>query len=165
MKNTNAVLLFLLMLTSCASLKHQHTSKINPNYKALSKWDNDTLEYIKYNFYKNQKFYVDKPLKDLFNDLETNILYYTPSSMINPMDKSDGVSFAVTYTKNNMDSQNHSSIPIPTVVKLIVEFKEFYYYDDALKLRKIDPEWGKAQEDFYKDFTIKEIYLYIPETE
>lgn len=61
----------------------------NPNYKELSFFKNDTLEYVKQNFYENLQF-IGKPLKALFNDLETEIIDFTPSSLFNPIDKSEG---------------------------------------------------------------------------
>ena len=84
---------------------------------------------------------------------------------MNPMDKSDGVALSFNYTKYNKDTLNNTPIRIPTAVDLIVKFNELYLYNDAIKLLKREPDWGKAQEDFYKEFTIKEIYIYIPETE
>jgi len=169
MKNTYFVLAFLmLILWSCAPLKQSSKIKYEPNllYKELSSFGDDTLEYVKQNFYENQQYYVGKPAHTLFRDLETDIITYTIPSLFNPMDKSDGVHLTIRYNKN-LESQHKAITSTQTVVKLIVKFEERYVYDDALKLydRNAKIKWGKAQEDFYKDFTIKEIFLYVPEIE
>lgn len=81
----------IIILGSCASVRHKQTlmEESNPNYKELSFFKNDTLEYVKQNFYENLQF-IGKPLKALFNDLETEIIDFTPSSLFNPIDKSEG---------------------------------------------------------------------------
>lgn len=138
----------------------------NPEYKDLSSFNNDTLEYVKTNFYENQQFYVGKPLIVLFNDLETDIVNFTPNSLWNPMDKSDGVSLTVRYTKH-VESHNKSVTHVPAATNIIIKFTEHYTYKDALGLcdRNTEIDWCKAQEDFYKDFIVKEIFIYIPEPE
>ena len=62
-------------------------------------------------------------------------------------------------------SQNKSTGYVPTYVDLIVKFTDQYLYDDALELYDSNAEikWGKAQEDFYKNFIVKEIFIYVPE--
>ncbi len=160
MRKTNYLLMLLIIiLGSCASLKQskETTYPPNPNYKDLESFNNDTLEYVKANFYENQEFYVGKPLKVLFDDLEARIVSFTISSMINPIEKSDGVSLTIRYTKYEEEKTKY--------MKLIIKFDQLYDYDDALELydSSADPNWGEAQEDFYKDFIVKEIFIYVPE--
>ena len=167
MRKTNYLLILLIIiLGSCASLKQskETTYPSNPNYKDLESFKNDTLEYVKTNFFENQEFYVGKPLKVLFDDLEGDIIYFNINSLFNPMDKADGVSLAIR-NKRHVESQNKSTGYVPTIVKLIVKFTDLYLYNDALELydSSADPNWGKAQKDFYKDFIVKEIYIYVPE--
>ncbi len=111
---------------------------------------------------KNQQFYVGKPVKVLLDDLEADIVNFTPNSLWNPMDKSNGVSLTVRYSM--LAGANKL---MPAATQIIVKFTDYYAFDDAVKLSDLNAEinWGKAQEDFYKDFTIKEIFLYVPEIE
>jgi len=167
MRKTNYLLILLIIiLGSCASLKQSNDAIYppNPNYKDLESFNNDTLEYVKANFYENQEFYVGKPLKVLFDDLEGDIIYFTPSSLINAINNSDGVSLTIR-NKRHVVSQNKSTGYVPTYVDLIVKFTDQYLYDDALELYDSNAEikWGKAQEDFYKNFIVKEIFIYVPE--
>ena len=101
MKKIIFVFSILPILTGCAILGHKQftVKESNPDYKTLNAFESDTLEYVKYNFYKNQQFYTGKPLSVLFNDLEANIVHFTPSHLFNPMDKSDADSFTISYTK------------------------------------------------------------------
>jgi sulfur transfer complex TusBCD TusB component (DsrH family) len=160
MKTNNILtLIMVIVLGSCVSIKTNKPTMLshNPNYKELKSLNNDTLRYVKYNFYENQHFYTGKSLKVLFNDLEARIVSFTISSMINPIEKSDGVSLTIRYTKYEEEKTNY--------MKLIIKFDQLYDYDDALELydSSADPNWGKAQEDFYKDFIVKEIFIYVPE--
>jgi len=162
------VILLILVLGSCASIKQiSSTMNVsNPHYKDLNSFNYDTLEYVKTNFYENQQFYVGKPVKVLLDDLEAEIVNFTPNSLWNPMDKSDGVSLTVRYTKH-VESHNKSVTHIPTATNIIIKFTELYSRASTRELKDyaLDINWGKAQEDFYKDFTIKEIFLYVPEIE
>ncbi|GAO28432.1 hypothetical protein [Geofilum rubicundum] len=165
MKKLNSLLILLIfVLGSCATIKQKSSTRniSNPQYKDLNSFNYDTLEYIKTNFYENQQFYVGKPVKVLLDDLEADIVNFTPNSLWNPMDKSNGVSLTVRYTM--LAGENKL---IPAATQIIVKFTDLYAYDDAVELSDLNPEinWGKAQEDFYKDFTIKEIFLYVPEIE
>lgn len=167
MKKRNCLLILLIfVLGSCVSIKQSsRTMNVpNPHYKDLISFNKDTLTYVKTNFYQNQQFYVGKPVEVLLDDLEVDIFHFTPSSLFNPMDKSNGVSLTIRYT-TYVEQSDKSLIENPTIVDLIVKFTELYLYDDALELSdlKADINWGKAQEDFYKDFIIKEIFIYIPE--
>ncbi|GAO27926.1 hypothetical protein [Geofilum rubicundum] len=169
MKKLNSlVILLIFVLGSCATIKQKSSARntSNPQYKALNSFSYDTLEYIKTNFYENQQFYVGKPVKVLLDDLEADIVNFTPNSLWNPMDKSNGVSLTIRHTKH-IAIENNLSAAIPTYFDLILKFNELYVYMDALELwnRETEINWGKAQEDFYKDFTIKEIFLYVPEIE
>lgn len=165
MKRTNCYFVILIIVFgSCASVKENYSvmHAKNDKYKDLSSFNNDTLEYVKTNFYVNQKFYVGKPMSLIFKDLEAGIVSYTPTSLFNPMDKSDGVYLTISHTEYQEDS-NKTLVETSTAVDLIVEFTEFYSYMDAIKIRdKNGNTWGKAQEDFYKNFIVKEIFIYIP---
>ncbi|WP_088656347.1 hypothetical protein [Geofilum rhodophaeum] len=166
MKHLNIIIIGLLFLGGCASIGKNQKHARNPDYKALAVFDNDTLEYVKYNFFENQQFFVGKPLKVLFKDLEATIVTFTPNSLINPMNMSDGVSLTFSYSRN-VEQPDKTVIAKPAYADLIVTFTELYpsSYTMGLKNYALDINWGKAQEDFYKDFTIKEIFLYVPEIE
>jgi len=55
------------------------TSKV-PDYKSLSLFKNDTLAYLRYNFYERQGTYLNKKLEVLLHDLEIPISGYVCGS-------------------------------------------------------------------------------------
>lgn len=59
---------YLIILLGLAMSMSSYAND-NPNYKTWNSFNNDSISYLKENF-DNSEYYVGKPLKCLFDDLE-----------------------------------------------------------------------------------------------
>ena len=62
---------YLIILLGLAMSMSSYAND-NPNYKTWNSFNNDSISYLKENF-DNSEYYVGKPLKCLFDDLEIQI--------------------------------------------------------------------------------------------
>lgn len=62
---------YLIILLGLAMSMSSYAND-NPNYKAWTSYENDSLLYLKENF-DNNEYYVGKPINELLNDLEIKV--------------------------------------------------------------------------------------------
>ena len=62
---------YLIILLGLAMSMSSYAND-NPNYKAWTSYENDSLLYLKANF-DNNEYYVGKPINEHLNDLEIKV--------------------------------------------------------------------------------------------
>ena len=137
----------------------------NPDYKPWNTFNNDSISYLKENF-DNSEYYVGKPLKCLFDDLEIQIRcsYFYPAFFGNKKLRS-----AVFYFEaSRVVSKAIYEKKIPALLKMHVFFEPvdkriFDEYDLAVRGARNrkevndDSRWEMFDKGFLENFIITKI--------
>ncbi len=145
---------YLIILLGLAMSMSSYAND-NPNYKAWTSYENDSLLYLKENF-DNSEYYVGKTMNELFNDLELQIkcAHFLPN--IWGDNKLDFSTFY--FEKNNTVLKFILGKKISLLPKIDISFEpiekeEYEQYDTMVRNARnrgevnLDTEWelfGKA---------------------
>lgn len=158
---------FCVLMTACASTKSRTLgidiqkngkSKVAKyEYKALSAFNNDTLNYLVYNFIDNKGQYIGKPMSELFNKLDFQIKSYTP------FDGMGGEVKVIQLSALSKDQETFRQVDRLKMEELTITLKHPVQWDDILKLRGNRyhiGEWTQQHEAFFGKIIVEDISYY-----
>ena len=155
---------YLIILLGLAMSMSSYAND-NPNYKAWTSYENDSLLYLKENF-DNNEYYVGKTMNELFNDLELQIkcAHFLPN--IWGDNKLDFSTFY--FEKNNTVLKFILGKKISLLPKIDISFEpvekeEYEQYDTMVRNARnrgevnLDTEWDLFGKAFLRNRIITKI--------
>ena len=150
LKSTILIVAALSIISAFGSYKNINSE----TYRSFKKFDNDTLGYLKSNFYDHKEFYKEKELGVLLNKIELPIKSYTPIFNINDV---TGIYISLFY---DLKEKRYKLSNKEKTHNLIVEFRKPIPVNEISNmLLKNKGNWTKDEAEFFGKQIVKDIDL------
>ena len=152
------IILIVLFLGACKIKKQSITqpgSEQSKGYTALSKFNGDTLNYLKTNFQNQKEKYIYKPASVLLNDIEFKINSYLfgPGRDASSIYEIDLTGISPAQFGHNINSQIKS-------VFIYIILEKGPSETEAREMRsKYNGQWTKEVANFYGTYIVKDIKI------
>ncbi len=146
----------IILLAIAINVIACHTQKKaisgNKNYISYSKFNNDTLKYLKTNFENNKAFYIGKTIKTLVDDSEINVLSLSPL-----VPKKDQKVYGVSLFFVNNNEKSDKIYEGGGLYCIIVNFQEGISGAEVFSKENSTGVWNPSGASFYGERIIKDI--------
>lgn len=161
MKIISLILISILIFgfSNCLIKKETHSKKndsiSNNYYTPLNKFQSDSSKYLYDNFIKNKKYYIDRKLELVLNNLELPVQNYLVSLSNNNLNESNAITLILTDEKvffSNKEKKKYILLNITW--KIPINGKQAF---DLLEKSKT--QWNNSAKEFYKNNIVKDINM------
>ena len=152
LKNKNIIMFTVVLglLTACSVVKPMK----NKSYSSFKKFNNDTLQYVKFNFYERKNLYIGKELNVLLSDFEMPVKSYTSHFLYN-----DLTGMSISVFESNIERMKNISTHKKSHNIIIVFEKSIPFENVSTMLRKNEGNWTKDEKEFFGKQIVKDIDL------
>ncbi|MBK0383565.1 hypothetical protein I5M32_11410 [Pedobacter sp. SD-b] len=148
------LIILLLSLTACSTLKQQSSNNKQQKYIKLEKFKGDTLSFVQNSILNRKEFYKGKELNVLLKDLAIPIVHYTTGVTFRHKDQSPHISL---YPYNDTEKDKKiTKKEDPIIITIVWQTPLRTSYVDSLSIRN-KSNWTPEVQEYFGKQIVKDI--------